>query len=107
MMPGALSDLVKYTLLVVGTLFPIVNPIGNTPIFLSMTRGLSDRGRTALARMIAFSGLILVFASIFIGTHNLAFFGISLPVVQVGGRLLVIATGWNLLHQSNDDQTGE
>jgi multiple antibiotic resistance protein len=40
-MTGALSDLAKNTLLVVGALFPIVNPIGNTPIFLSLTRGLS------------------------------------------------------------------
>src|ERR1017187_800565 len=34
MMAGALSDLAKNALLVVGALFPIVNPIGNTPIFL-------------------------------------------------------------------------
>jgi small neutral amino acid transporter SnatA (MarC family) len=40
-MPGALSQLVKNTLLVVGALFPIVNPIGNTPTFLSLTDGLS------------------------------------------------------------------
>src|ERR1700758_617892 len=102
-MPGALTDLAKYTLLVVGTLFPIVNPIGNTPIFLSLTRGLSDRGRTALARMIALNGLILILASIFIGTHILAFFGISLPVVQVGGGLVVISTGWTLLRQRDDE----
>ena len=103
MMHGALSDLVKNTLLVVGALFPIVNPIGNTPIFLSLTRGLSAQGRTRLARMIAVNGLLLILVSIFIGTHILAFFGISLPVVQVGGGLIVISTGWNLLRQSNDD----
>lgn len=102
-MTGALSDLVKNTLLVVGALFPIVNPIGNTPIFLSLTRGLSGRGRAALARMIALNGLILILASIFIGTHILSFFGISLPVVQVGGGLIVISTGWALLRQPNDD----
>ena len=96
-MNGALSDLVKNTLLVVGVLFPIVNPVGNTPIFLSLTRGLSGRGRTALARMIALNGLALILTSIFIGTHILAFFGISLPVVQVGGGLIVISTGWALL----------
>ena len=101
-MNGALTGLAKYTLLVVGTLFPIVNPIGNTPIFLSLTRGLSGRGRRALARMIAVNGLILILGSIFIGTHILAFFGISLPVVQVGGGLLVISTGWTLLRQQND-----
>lgn len=105
MMPGALSELTENTLLVVGALFPIVNPIGNTPIFLSLTRGLSGRGRIALARMIAINGLTLIVVSIFIGTHILAFFGISLPVVQVGGGLVVISTGWALLRAPNVDQT--
>ncbi len=103
MIEHSLSDLVKYTLLVVGALFPIVNPIGNTPIFLSLTRGLSGHGRKVLARMIAMNGLVLILASIFIGTHILAFFGISLPVVQVGGGLVVISTGWALLRQPDDD----
>jgi multiple antibiotic resistance protein len=101
-MPDPLSDLAKHTLLVVGALFPIVNPIGNTPIFLSLTRGLSGHGRMVLARMIALNGLILILTSIFIGTHILAFFGISLPVVQVGGGLVVISTGWALLRQDDD-----
>jgi multiple antibiotic resistance protein len=106
-MPGALSDLVKYTLLIVGALFPIVNPVGNTPIFLSLTRGLSNNGRIVLARMIAVNGLVLIIASIFIGTHILAFFGISLPVVQVGGGLLVISTGWTFLRQPNEEHAAE
>src|SRR5579872_362643 len=107
MVSGALSDLAKNTLLVVGALFPIVNPIGNTPIFLSLTRGLSGSARTALARLIALNGLVLILASIFIGTHILTFFGISLPVVQVGGGLLVISTGWTLLRRPNDDEKDE
>ena len=53
--------------------------------------------------MIALNGLILILASIFVGTHILAFFGISLPVVQVGGGLIVISTGWTLLRQPADD----
>jgi multiple antibiotic resistance protein len=103
MLPGTLGDLIKNTFLVVGALFPIVNPIGNTPIFLSLTRGMSAQGRTALARLIALNGLALILVSIFIGTHILTFFGISLPVVQVGGGLVVISTGWALLRQPNDE----
>ena len=102
-MPDPLSDLLKNTLLVVGALFPIVNPVGNTPIFLSLTRGLSAHGRAVLARMVALNGLVLILVSIFIGTHILAFFGISLPVVQVGGGLVVISTGWALLRRSDAD----
>src|ERR1700741_742998 len=101
-MPAALSHLVRNTLLVVGALFPIVNPLGNTPIFLSLRRGLSSHGGAMLARMIALNGLILILTSIFIGTHILAYFGISLPVVQVGGGLVVISTGWTLLRVTNE-----
>lgn len=104
---SAFSELAGNTLLVVGALFPIVNPLGNTPIFLSLTRGLSGQGRTKLAWAIAVNGLVLMVASIFIGTHILGFFGISLPVVQVGGGLVVISTGWALLRHSDDDDATE
>jgi multiple antibiotic resistance protein len=107
MMTGALTDLATDTLVVVGALFPIVNPIGNTPIFLSLTRGLPEQSRSALARMVALNSLTLLLASIFIGTHILAFFGISLPVVQVGGGLIVTSTGWALLRRPNDDSEKE
>lgn len=102
---SALGELAANTLLVVGALFPIVNPLGNTPIFLTLTRGLSGPGRAKLARTIALNGLVLMVASIFIGTHILGFFGISLPVVQVGGGLVVVSTGWTLLRRSDDDDT--
>jgi multiple antibiotic resistance protein len=100
---SALSELTAKTLLVVGALFPIVDPLGNIPIFLTLTRGLSSQGRTKLARSIAVNGLVLMVASIFIGTYILGFFGISLPVVQVGGGLVVVSTGWALLRHSDDD----
>lgn len=106
-MPVSVSELVKNTFLVIAALFPIVNPIGNTPIFLSLTRGLSSPGRSALARIIAVNGLILILASIFVGTYILTFFGISLPVVQVGGGLVVISTGWTLLRRPDDDDIDE
>src|SRR5215469_14805885 len=98
-MPPALAGLVKYTLLIVGALFPIVNPIGSAPFFLTLTRGISREGRATLSRMIALNGLVLILASIFVGTHVLAFFGISLPVVQVAGGMVVVAAGWTLLRR--------
>ena len=79
MVIAPLNDLATDTLVVVGALFPIVNPIGNTPIFLSLTRGLPEKGRAALARMIALNSLILILASIFIGTHILAFLAFPCP----------------------------
>jgi multiple antibiotic resistance protein len=97
------SELVQTILLIVGALFPIVNPLGNTPIFLTLTRGFSSATRKVLARKIALNGFVLLAVSLLIGTHILAFFGISLPVVQVGGGMVVIATGWTLLNRRDDE----
>jgi multiple antibiotic resistance protein len=103
-MPADLDVILREVLLVVGALFPIVNPLGNAPIFLTLTRDVSSGTRAILSRKIAINGFILLLVSIFIGTHILAFFGISLPVIQVGGGMVVVATGWTLLHHAGEEE---
>jgi len=88
-----MAEAVKTVTLIVSALFPIVNPIGGSPIFLALTREYSRHSRKVLAWRISMNSFILLVASFAIGTHVLAFFGISLPVVQVGGGLIVISTG--------------
>lgn len=97
----------KTLLLVVTALFPIVNPLGGRPIFLAMTREYLPADRKALARRIARNSFFLLVGSYFIGTYVLSFFGISLPVVQVGGALVVISTGWAMLKQPDDNARTE
>src|SRR5713226_8932945 len=90
-------------LLVVSALFPIVDPIGGAPFFLALTRDYTAQTRRLLARRIAVNSFILMIASFTIGSYVLSFFGISLPVVQVGGGLIVIATGWAMLKQKDEN----
>jgi multiple antibiotic resistance protein len=87
----------------VSALFPIVDPIGGSPVFLLLTRDYAPETRRALARRIAIDSFILLVASFTLGAHVLSFFGISLPVVQVGGGLLVISTGWVMLNEKDRD----
>jgi multiple antibiotic resistance protein len=47
------------------------------------------------------NSFFLLVGSYFVGTYILRFFGISIPVVQVGGGLIVISNGWALLHRGN------
>ena len=93
----------KSTLLILSALFPIVNPLGGSPIFLTLTRDYSAHARRALSRRVAMNSFALLLSSCLVGTHILSFFGISLPVVQVGGGLIVISTGWAMLNRSDDD----
>jgi multiple antibiotic resistance protein len=90
----------------VSALFPIVDPIGGAPVFLLLTRDYAAETRRAVARRIAVDSFILLIASFTLGAHVLSFFGISLPVVQVGGGLIVIATGWAMLNQKDPNDQG-
>ena len=97
-----LLEAVETTILFLSALFPIVNPLGGSPIFLALTREYSPVSRRLLSQRIAVNSFILLVVSGLIGTHILAFFGISLPVVQVGGGMIVIVTGWKMLEQRDD-----
>src|SRR6202049_5158112 len=92
----------KSLFLILSALFPIVDPLGGSPVFLAMTREYTPATRRALSLRIAMDSFFLLIGSYFIGTHILSFFGISLPVVQVGGGLIVISTGWTLLKQGGN-----
>lgn len=89
-------------LAVVAGLFPIVNPVGGAPIFLSLTRGYSAKIRATLAARIAIGGFALMIASLFVGSHILGFFGLTIPAVQVAGGLVVVSYGWRYLQQGDD-----
>jgi len=96
-------QLAQSSLLVVSALFPIVDPIGGSPVFLSLTLNYDTRTRRLLSRRIAVNSFVLLSTSFAVGSHVLSFFGISLPVVQVGGGMVVVAAGWALLKKKDED----
>jgi len=96
----------KNILLILSALFPIVNPLGGSPVFLALTRDYPASARRALARQVAVNSFILLIASFMVGTHILNFFGISIPVVQIGGGLVVISNGWAMLKQKEEPDRG-
>src|SRR5215467_6663418 len=93
-----IADGVRAASLAVAALMPIVNPLGSAPIFLSMSADLPTAARRQLSRRVAWNSFLLLAAAMLIGSHVLRLFGISVPIVRVGGGLLVIANGWRLLN---------
>ena len=92
-----LRQIVEGVLLVFAALFPIVNPLGGAPIFLAMTSDYGREERASLAWRVTVNSFVLLVASLATGTYVLEFFGLSVPVVQVGGGLVVSTLGWRLL----------
>ena len=100
-----LVDFIKNLVVTFITLFPIVNPIGDAPIFLSLTRRYPESVQKVLARKIAVYGFAILLVSLLVGSEILAALGVKLFVVQLAGGLVVAATGWNLLNQQSEEST--
>lgn len=87
-------------------LFPVLNPLGSALIFLSLTAGLSEHQQTKLAGKIALNTFSLLVIVLLTGSWILRFFGITLPIVQIGGGLVVAYIGWTLLNKDNGKTLG-
>jgi multiple antibiotic resistance protein len=92
----------KGLVLVPVTLLPIINPLSTAPVFAG-TVGANRALAAPLARQVAINSWFVLVVSMLIGTYVLELFGISLPVVRIGGGLLVAATGWRMLSRTDDD----
>ena len=102
-----MNELLASFLTVFVGLFPIVNPLGMAPIFLRLTSDATERTRAKLAWHVAVDGFVLMAVSLFIGSHILAFFGLTIMAVQIAGGLVVMTAGWRMLQQGNDAHVRE
>jgi multiple antibiotic resistance protein len=97
-----ISWFIQGLILVPLTLLPIINPLASAPVFAA-TVGTNQTLAQQLARQVAINAWFVVLASMLIGSYVLALFGISLPVVRIGGGLLVATTAWRMLHNTKED----
>lgn len=100
-----LHELTKTVLLIVASLFPIINPPATAFIILSLVPHATPEERAEMARRIAINSLVILLASLSVGAYLLSFLGISIPVLRVAGGIVIAVAGWNLLQSSAEDST--
>ncbi len=96
-----LRDFAAIILLAVGTLLPIVDPLGGAPIYLALTSNLTADERRRTAKAVAVNSFFLLIASALAGAYVLDFFGLSIPAVQVAGGIVVCSIAWSFLNSPN------
>jgi multiple antibiotic resistance protein len=98
-----LSLVLKNIPLAFSALLPVINPIGSALLLLGLVPNADDRTMEVLARKIAINSIWFLAIVEITGAYVLRFFGISLPVVQVAGGLVLATMGWNLLTKDDPE----
>lgn len=81
-------------------LFPVMNPIGNGFIVNGFINGLDDATRKAAIKKIFLNCLMIGLGSLIAGHLILLLFGLAVPVIQVGGGILICKTGLDWLNNN-------
>lgn len=103
---ATVAILAKFFGLGFSALLPLINPFGSALIFLGLVGNAPLSVYRDLARKVAFNTVLFLLVVELVGTALLAFFGISLAVVQVSGGLVLASMGWTLLNKPDSrDQT--
>jgi multiple antibiotic resistance protein len=86
-------DLVKMTI----ALFIVVDPLGNVPIFIGLTKDMDTSQRKKTYQLATITGLILLTFFSLVGQNILVLFGISLDSFMIAGGILLLIVAVRLL----------
>lgn len=77
--------------------FSLINPIGTMPVFMTMTKDLSDKDRTRTAQKASIVALFTIIAFAFSGQLMFKFFGISVNSFRIVGGIIFFMMGMDML----------
>jgi MarC family membrane protein len=83
-------------------LFPVVNPISDGMIIDRYLSGLSVEERKLIVRKITLNCIFVGIATLILGHFVLLLFGLAVPVIQLGGGVLICQVGLAGLSGSGD-----
>src|SRR5215510_13668539 len=79
------------------TLFSVLNPTHAVPLYLSMVGRPTPATNRRVASIAALTVLIALMLALLVGERLLAFFGITIWAFQVGGGVLILMMGMDMV----------
>lgn len=77
--------------------FTLINPIGTMPVFMTMTKDLSDKDRTRTAQKASLVALLTIIGFAFSGQLMFKLFGISVNSFRMVGGIIFFIMGMDML----------
>src|SRR5271166_411201 len=94
-----LLSLLNAFLIAFSALLPLINPLGSALVFFGLVGDAPSEVYHSLARKIAINNIVFLAIIELLGATILRFFGISLPIVQFAGGMVIAAMGWSVLNE--------
>lgn len=88
-------------LIAFSALLPLINPLGSAFVFVGLIGDAPPNVIRSLARRIAINNVIFLAIIELLGAAILNFFGISVPIVQLSGGVVIAAMGWSVLNEGS------
>jgi multiple antibiotic resistance protein len=89
-------------------LFPVINPFGSAFMVSPYLLRLTQEEKRAAVRKITMYAFFICTVSLFAGHWILELFGLSVPVVQLAGGIMICKIGWEFLSSDKrDEEKGE
>ena len=85
-------------------LFPVVNPIGSAFIVNPYLANLTDVEKRRAVKKITFYAFCICTVSLLVGHWILELFGISIPVIQLAGGIMICKMGWEFLSSDKKEE---
>ncbi|MFQ5887896.1 MAG: MarC family protein, partial [Candidatus Hydrothermarchaeales archaeon] len=79
------------------TLILIVDPIGNTPVFLSLLEGFEPKDRTRMIKKAVIIATLVLYGFIFIGKPLFDFIGVEMYSFKIAGGILLFIISIEML----------
>lgn len=106
-METSIHSFIQLVFIGIIALFPVVNPIGSAFMVNPYLAPLSNSDKKKAVKKITLYAFCLCIVSLFAGHYILELFGISIPVIQLAGGIMICKMGWEFLSAKDDNTSKE
>ena len=92
------GDVLSFALLSISSILIIVNPLGATLIYVSLTTNMEPHARDIVARYACRYAFFILLIVAIIGTWVLSLFGITLEAFRIAGGILLFGIGMEMVY---------
>ena len=91
------TSLLPFAFICITSFFTLTNPLGTMPVFLTMTKGMSEQERSQIVKRATIISFITLMRFTLLGQFLFKFFGISTNGFRIAAGFIILKIGYDML----------